>query len=148
MKYYYLFLVVVFSLLFACKQKKESIVIMNEEIKQQKNRTLFYQKEIDHLKKDMNEYRKLTHDPYPESAVNQVEEILNQYFEKMEYSTSKKEGIAIIKDTVEQLNALNEKWDIISTDGRELIVDIILEVGEARGYTEKEVDITEEWREW
>ncbi|WP_410880444.1 hypothetical protein [Myroides sp. DW712] len=149
MKGYYLLLVVVFSsVTLGCQQKKEPSVVMNKEMKPQHDLAVFYRKEIEQLKGQMIEYRRWANNPYPESVVNQVEEILNDYFENIEHSTSKTEGVEIIKATVEQLNVLNEEWDLISTDGREVILDIILEVSEAKEYTKKGEDITEAWRMW
>lgn len=62
------------------------------------------------------------------------------------------EILAQVKKTVLALNELNEKCDfeLIETDEREQICEIIIEAARECGYqfTDGEEDITGEWRDW
>lgn len=56
----------------------------------------------------------------------------------------------IVKKTVLALNALNEKceYELIETEQREDIAEIIILAGYLKGFNDRDDDITEEWREW
>ena len=90
--------------------------------------------------------------PYTNENIKECEKILSVFINNIS-SLSDNEEMDIItssvKDTILKLNALNEKCDynIIETDQREDICELINAVITSKGHTVEE-DITEEWREW
>ena len=54
------------------------------------------------------------------------------------------------KKTVILLNEINEKceYELIETEQREDIAEIIILSGSLKGFNTRDDDITEEWREW
>ena len=69
---------------------------------------------------------------------------------KQGHTNSKEESLSLVKITVEALNELNEstEFQLIETDQREDICEIIIRGRHLRGYNDMEDDITGEWREW
>lgn len=76
--------------------------------------------------------------------------ILLEYIQSIDKTTDKTEGLKIVESTVLRLNELNEKCDfqLIETGEREQIAEIIIAIGNKKGYNSLNEDITEEWREW
>lgn len=135
-----LFLLSIFS--FSCGQQK------NEEKMTQNKQQLNSQ--VNDLKTSMVEYLESSNPSYTKNDVEKCVSILNNYLEKISKTKAKKEGIAVIKSTVIQLNKLNNKTDgqLIETMEREMIVNIILTESNKKGYNKLDDDLTEEFREW
>lgn len=106
--------------------------------------------QIETLKKSMTEYMKSAHPSYTEKDVEQCENILTEYVQSIYKTSTKDEGLQVVKMTVIKLNELNEKCDfqLIETGEREQIAEIIISTGNLKGYNSLNEDITEEWREW
>lgn len=102
------------------------------------------------LKQSMTEYLETAQPLYSKKDIDECENILNDYLSKISQSKSKEEGMKIVQNTVEKLNALNEKCDfgLIETSEREQIAEIIILASSKKGYNTPEDDITEDWREW
>lgn len=69
---------------------------------------------------------------------------------KFQNLNQKKNGMKSVKNVVLGLNDLNEKCghELIETDQREQIADIIILAGHLKNYNTRNEDITEDWREW
>ena len=76
--------------------------------------------------------------------------IISDYLSQMDKTDNKVSAMKIVEQTVLSLNDLNEKceYEIIETDQREDIAEIIILAGSLKGFNSREEDITEEWREW
>jgi len=98
----------------------------------------------------MTEYMETTQPSYSKKDIEECGKILTEYLSAISESQSKDEGMKIVQNTVEKLNALNEKCDfeLIETSEREQIAEIIILAGSKKGYNTPEEDITEDWREW
>lgn len=109
-----------------------------------------YKTNIERLKSSMLSYMEIAGNPYSKDDIEETANILIQYLNQIEKSNSKEEGMKIVKNTVEKLNKLNEKCNsqLIETDEREQIAEIIILASSDKGYNKYEDDITEEWREW
>ena len=121
------------------KSKKESL---NENIE--------ISKILENLKFGMMEYICTNSSSYTKNDVDMCISILENYLSEISVSRSKQEGKSIISKTVLSLNELNEKCDseLIETNERELICEVIILGGNLKGYNTKDEDITEEFREW
>ena len=111
----------------------------NQEIK-----TIFKRLEtgmIDYISEDTS---------YSKKEVENCLNILNNYLDKISNRKSKDDGMTVVQNTVLALNKLNDSCDheLIETDQREYICEIIIIAGNLMGYNEITDDITEEWREW
>lgn len=106
--------------------------------------------QIETLKQSMTEYMKSAHPSYTEKDVEQCENILIEYINRIDKTSNKEEGLQVVKMAVIKLNELNEKCDfqLIETGEREQIAEIIISTGNIKGYNSLNEDITEEWREW
>ncbi|WP_312076416.1 hypothetical protein [Chryseobacterium sp.] len=102
------------------------------------------------LTQSMTEYMETTQPSYSKKDIEECGKILTEYLSAISESQSKDEGMKIVQNTVEKLNALNEKCDfeLIETSEREQIAEIIILAGSKKGYNTPEEDITEDWREW
>lgn len=87
---------------------------------------------------------------YTKKDVETCMDIVNSFLVNMEQSTSKEEGMKFVEKTVLKLNDLNLKCDhqLIETEQREDLAEIIILAGSLKGYNTENEDITEEWREW
>jgi hypothetical protein len=105
---------------------------------------------IDHLKRSMTNYTEAANPSYTQKDIVKCANILTTYLAQLEKTSSKKDGMLVVKSTVLKLNKLNERCDseLIETGEREEIAEIIILAGAAKGYNSKDYDITEEWREW
>lgn len=105
---------------------------------------------IEALKISMISYMENAEPEYAKEDVNKCVEILHHYIENMVNASSKKDGMEIVESTILELNSLNEKCggQLIETNEREQIAEIIITTGNRKGYNSKEEDITEKWREW
>ncbi len=106
--------------------------------------------EIEILKKLMTEYMNLAEPSYTEEDIERCELILTEFIQNIDKTTTKEDGLKIVQSTILQLNELNEKcdFDLIETNEREQIAEIIIGAGNRKGYNALNEDITEEWREW
>ena len=75
--------------------------------------------------------------------------LLDDYLRELLDANSREEGMKIVKKTVLALNELNENCggELIETDQREDIAEIIIVAGNLKGFNGLDEDITEEWRE-
>ena len=76
--------------------------------------------------------------------------LISDYLNKVENASSKEEAMKIVEKTVLALNGLNEKceYELIETDQREDIAEILILAGNLKGFNSRDEDITEDWREW
>ena len=110
--------------------------------------TEFHDK-IEFLKNSMLSYMKDAKPSYKRSDVEKCATILNNYLNELDKTTTKAEGMRVVKSTVMELNNLSEqREDLIETDEREQIAEIIILSSSKKGYNSPYEDITEEWREW
>ncbi len=87
---------------------------------------------------------------YKKSDVNRCMSIINDYLQRIGNAKSSTEGMKIVENTVVALNHLNEEteYELIETDQREDICEIIILAGNIKGFNDRDEDITEEWRDW
>jgi len=87
---------------------------------------------------------------YTEVNVENCMSIISNYLTEIEKTNNKVQAMKIVEKTVLELNQLNEKCEheIIETDQREDIAEILILAGHLKGYNSRDEDITEEWREW
>ena len=87
---------------------------------------------------------------YTSKDVDKCIQLLADYLTEISKTTNKVEGISVVKKTVIAMNTLNAKcdYDLIGTDQREIICEIIIRAGKEKGYNKITEDITQEWREW
>lgn len=105
---------------------------------------------LDTLKIGMIEYIEPGETEYTESDVEKCMSIMNDFLSEISKSDSKENGMKSVKKVVLELNDLNEKceYELIETDQREQLAEIIILAGNLKGFNERNEDITEEWREW
>jgi hypothetical protein len=115
-------------------------------------------KQLDALKisllEDMREYMEDVaadgHEPgYSEADIGKCESILDTFLTTVRSAKSGDTEFVMgaVKEAVLALNALNEDYNLIETDQREQICELIIQSAVAVGVGSGE-DITEEWREW
>ncbi|MRX41529.1 hypothetical protein GJU43_19775 [Flavobacterium sp. LC2016-23] len=87
---------------------------------------------------------------YTKSDVEKCMSLIDNFLNEISKSDSKEVGLLSAKKVVLELNELNEKceYELIETEQREQIADIIILAGHLKGYNGRNEDITEEWREW
>ena len=104
----------------------------------------------ENLKSGMIDYIEPGETEYTEKDVEACMTLLNNFLDEISESDSKKQGMLCVKKVVLALNDLNEKceYELIETDQREQIAEIIILGGYVRGYNARREDITEDWREW
>ena len=109
-----------------------------------------YQLSIDYLKDGMLDYMQGGDATYTSKDVDKCIQLLADYLTEISKTTNKVEGISVVKKTVIAMNTLNAKcdYDLIGTDQREIICEIIIRAGKEKGYNKITEDITQEWREW
>jgi hypothetical protein len=109
-----------------------------------------YQQRIDILKKGMIDYMQEGGVSYTSKDVDKCIQLLVDYLTNISKTTTKVEGMKVVKKTVIALNELNVKcsYELIETDQREIICEIIIKAGHEKGFNEMAEDITQEWREW
>jgi hypothetical protein len=76
--------------------------------------------------------------------------LIDTFLTELTQTETKENGMKVVEKVVLKLNELNEKceYELIETDQREQLAEIINLAGNLKGYSKKEEDITEEWREW
>ncbi|BDS11444.1 hypothetical protein [Aureispira anguillae] len=87
---------------------------------------------------------------YDKNDVKKCMKIIDFYLIEIEKVISKKEGLSVIKTTVNMLNLLNEDCyhELIETDQREYLAQLINLAATEKGINEKNEDLTEKWRVW
>jgi hypothetical protein len=82
--------------------------------------------------------------------VNTCMNLIDDFLIAISNTDSKKSGMTHVKKVVLALNELNESCDheLIETDQRELLADIIILAGYLKGYNKRTEDTTEDFREW
>lgn len=115
-------------------------LIENEEIKIISGR----------LKESMINFIEPGETSYTEKDVETCMNLIDISLNELANTNSKEEGMKIVEKTVLALNELNKNCDeeLIETDQREDIAEIIILAGNLKGYNSLDEDITEEWREW
>lgn len=109
-----------------------------------------------HLLEGMREYMTNVSeggdDPgYSDADIAKCESILDDFLAAVRSAATADSALvlAVVKDAVLSLNALNESCDhsLIETDQREQLCELIIQGAVAAGVGSGE-DITEQWREW
>ncbi|PKV52832.1 hypothetical protein ATE84_4960 [Aquimarina sp. MAR_2010_214] len=102
------------------------------------------------LKMGMIEYIQYGETEYTKSDVEKCMTLIDNFLVEISNSDSKENGMKIVKKVVLELNDLNKKceYELIETDQREFIAEIIIIAGHLKGYNDRNEDITEDWREW
>jgi len=92
----------------------------------------------------------MEHASYTKSDVDECMTIVKTYLDKMNGLSSRDEGMKLVETTVKAINQLNERCDheMIETDQREDLAEIIIVAANLKGFNPDGEDITEEWREW
>lgn len=105
---------------------------------------------LESVKVGMIEYIEPGETEYTESDVEKCMFIMNNFLSEISRLDSKENGMQSVKKVVFELNGLNEKceYELIETDQREQLAEIIILAGSLKGFNERNEDITEEWREW
>ena len=107
-------------------------------------------KPLELLEKSINEYMEIADVDYTTEDVKACMDLLNNHLDKVALTNSKEEGFALVETTVLALNDLNEKceYELLETDQREYVCEIIIQAGAIMGYNDEFEDITEEWRDF
>lgn len=105
---------------------------------------------IDSLKVTMLAFLQSRPAVYTKTEVEQCANILYEYVDSMQTCVDKDAGLNIVKNSIIALNELNAKcgFQLIESEERDQIVDIIITACSQKGFCSKEGDITEEWRQW
>ncbi len=87
---------------------------------------------------------------YTRADVKKCMSLLDNFLEEIAITDSRESGILSVKKAVLAINHLNEscEYELVETEQREKIADIIIFAGHLKGYNHISEDITEEWREW
>ena len=103
---------------------------------------------LERLASDMIHF--MDHASYTRPDVDHCIRILEDYLANIEASDSKESGMQAVENAVVALNELNARLDyeLIETEQREDIAEIIILAGHLKGYNGRDEDITEDWREW
>ncbi len=102
------------------------------------------------IKKGMIDYMSFGETSYNEKDVDECLHILHNYLDRASKSKSQEDCMIHVKEAVLALNVLNDKCDyeLIETDQREDICEVIILAGNEMGFNTLDEDITEEWRDW
>ncbi|MBI1837591.1 MAG: hypothetical protein HYR91_10040 [Flavobacteriia bacterium] len=140
-------IILIIILGFSCKSKnknyvknKAMVTIKNTEIEEIYTR----------LKENMINFIEPGVTSYDKKDVEKCMHIIDDYIIHIEKAESKKEAMLLVEKTVKLLNDINEKCgeELIETEQREDIAEIIILSGSFKGFNSRDEDITEEWREW
>ncbi|PPK87170.1 hypothetical protein CLV84_0105 [Neolewinella xylanilytica] len=102
------------------------------------------------LERGMIDYIKAAQPAYDRSDVVNCMQLITVYLDEIEQAESREQAMNLVKRTVLSLNDLNEKCEdeLIETDQREDIAEIIILAAHLKGFNASDEDITEEWRAW
>ena len=146
-------IVIILLFQFSCtnkiQPKLENNTYLTIESKNIVENLTLHQKIVE-LNTSMLEYMETGQPLYSKSDVDKCSEILESYIAEISKSKSKEKAMNIVKLTVLKLNDLNNnaKSELIETEERERIADIIISATHKKGYNSMDEDITENWREW
>lgn len=139
-----------FIILISCNSNSKDKT--NQQVAKISNKSNYSKQieEIEILKKEMIDYMNLSKPKYTIKDVEKCEFILVEFIKDIDKTTTKEEGTKIIQTTIFQLNELNKKcqYNLIETNERERIAQIMINMGYLKGYNSLNEDITEQWREW
>ncbi len=98
----------------------------------------------------MREYMREVEVSYAEAQVVACEAILTSFLERMDAAADRAAGLDLVRDAVLALNELNDHCggELIETDQREDLCEVLLRAGALRGFHDADDDVTEEWRNW
>lgn len=87
---------------------------------------------------------------YEAGDIERCGKILDELAAAISRSGGREEALAHVRKTILALNALNDscEGELIETDQRELICELIIELTARGGFNPEREDITLEWREW
>tara|TARA_R110002096_G_scaffold401386_6_gene598304 strand:- start:46766 stop:47068 length:303 start_codon:yes stop_codon:yes gene_type:complete len=87
---------------------------------------------------------------YDESHIQTCDGILDDYLAAIAVASDRKESLLRVKQAVVRLNKLNASCghELIETDQREYLCDVIIRAAALTGFIEADSDVTEKWREW
>ncbi|MDP5076671.1 MAG: hypothetical protein NWQ09_06655 [Nonlabens sp.] len=102
------------------------------------------------VRASMMEYMEPGESAYTAKDVEKCMKLIDGFLGDMSAADSKKKALPHIKKVVLALNDLNEacEYELIETDQREQLADIIILAGYLKGYNKRTEDTTEDWREW
>ena len=101
------------------------------------------------VKTEMLEYLEEAEPDYTRADVDACLKIMDDYRTKIGAAPDREVGMLVVKEAVLALNALAERAEeLIETSQREDLAEIIILGAAARGFNDRNDDITEEWREW
>ena len=142
-----IFIILIIFFLFSCEQKPYNKLT---NLKMNLTENVEIKKTIESLKIGMIEYIEPGETEYTEKDVEKCMKLIDTFLTELEQTENKENGMKVVQKIVLKLNELNEKCEheLIETDQREQLAEIINLAGNLKGYNEKDEDITEEWREW
>lgn len=122
----------------------------NPQIKMNLKENTHINKTYKSLERNMTDFIELGEADYKRADVKKCMDLLDSFLEEIAKTESRETGILIVKKTVLAINDLNEncEYELVETEQREKIADIIIFAGHLKGYNHITEDITEEWREW
>jgi hypothetical protein len=102
------------------------------------------------LLEGMRAYMRRAGEPYSEADVQRCSEILDRFEAAISGAVAREDALAHVRETVLDLNALNNTCggNLIETDQREMICELIIQTTARRGFIAPGEDVTLEWREW
>lgn len=141
-------LVIILITLFACGQNGNNNQLSKSKMNLKENAEI--KKTYESLSIGMTDFIQFGETEYTKSDVEKCMSLIDNFLNEISKSDSKDVGILSTKKVVLELNELNEKcgYELIETEQREQIADIIILAGHLKGYNGRNEDITEEWREW
>jgi hypothetical protein len=135
-------------LFYACQQKHDPDLTKPSTMQSHENPEI--QATLDSLKTGMIEFIEIGDPEYTKKDVEKCMSLIDRFLIDIDKSENKEDGMKMVKELTLQLNDLNNtcEGDLIETEQREQIAQIIILAGHLKGYNEINEDITEEWREW
>jgi hypothetical protein len=143
----YLYIVLIIIIAFSCEKKQNK---QFNKTKMNLTENVEIKKISESLKTGMIEYIQPGETEYNEKDVEKCMKLIDTFLAELTQTETKESGMKVVEKVVLKLNELNEKceYELIETDQREQLAEIINLAGNLKGYNEKDEDITEEWREW
>jgi hypothetical protein len=142
-----IFIILIIIITISCEQKPNN---KKTKLKMNLTENIEIKKIIESLKTGMIEYIEPGETEYTEKDVEKCMKLIDTFLTELAQTENKENGMKVVEKVVLKLNELNEKceYELIETDQREELAEIIIMAGNLKGYNEKDEDITEEWREW
>jgi hypothetical protein len=103
---------------------------------------------ITELRTSLEDQLKNSNRSFKQKDIDECLDILANYSLDLQATNSKEDALPILKSAIQKLNVLNKgcNYSLIETGERELIAEIIIVLGNRKGYNDLNNDITEEWR--